>query len=286
MKKVLFPFEIDHTCYREAYVYAVKMARNLGAELIMLHAFHIEVDNTITPEKYDKIIKNNWLSAYREIIRFHDYYLQDHARVDTELRVKTDHRIIHGNLVDEFRKILHSEGIDLVVLPAAGDTESTVKKLRLLRREALDMDHTSLLSIPCGRTFLPIENMLLVTWMKRLRGLTDYLNELFLFASIFNSSVHCVHFLKHVKECLEVEEVMKQSIQKTRSGGNGTIFHCMGGKDPEKKLEEYIFENEIELLAMAKGQMHGFQELHVTALSEEICAKVGIPVLILRDSQV
>lgn len=56
---MLFPFEIDHTCYREAYVYAVKMARNLGAELIMLHAFHIEVDNTITPEKYDKIIKNN-----------------------------------------------------------------------------------------------------------------------------------------------------------------------------------------------------------------------------------
>jgi nucleotide-binding universal stress UspA family protein len=287
MKKVLFPFEISHTCYREAYVYAVKMARNLGAELIMLHAFHIEeVDNTITPGTYNTIIKNNWLSAYREIIRFHDYYLQDHARVDAELRVKTDHRIIHGNLVDEFRKILHSEEIDLVVLPAAGDTELTGKKIKLLRRETLDMDHTSLLAIPCEKIFLPIENMLFVTWMKRLKGLADYMNEIFLIASIYNSSIHYVHLSKHVKECLEIEEEIKQSIQKTRSRGNEIVFHCIGDRDPVKKLNEYITENDIRLLAIAKQQMHGFKELYLTSMFEEICSTVGIPVLVLRDSQV
>ena len=42
MKKILFPFETNQPIYKEAYVYAVKFARNLGAELIMLNVFEIE----------------------------------------------------------------------------------------------------------------------------------------------------------------------------------------------------------------------------------------------------
>lgn len=48
MKKVLFPFEIDRRVYKEAYVYAVTLARNQRAELILLDAFYIEADNRIT----------------------------------------------------------------------------------------------------------------------------------------------------------------------------------------------------------------------------------------------
>ena len=43
MKKILFPFEIDNLNYKEAYVYAVKLARNLNAQVILLSAFLIEV---------------------------------------------------------------------------------------------------------------------------------------------------------------------------------------------------------------------------------------------------
>ena len=58
MKKVLFPFHIEEGVYKEAFISAVKFARTMNAELIMLNTFEINVDNTITQEKYDKLIKN------------------------------------------------------------------------------------------------------------------------------------------------------------------------------------------------------------------------------------
>ena len=57
MKKILFPFEIDNPVYQEAYIYAVKFARNLNTEVILLNAFSIEADNFITKEKYAMLIK-------------------------------------------------------------------------------------------------------------------------------------------------------------------------------------------------------------------------------------
>ena len=145
MNKVLFPFEIDREAYKEAYVYAVTLARNLRAELILLNAFYIEADNTITRSKYMQLLRNNWFKAYKEIHYFHDYYLRYYASMEPELRLKTDHRFIHGNLVDEFRILVKRENIDMVVLPAMDENESTRKKIKLMMREILDLDLTSLL---------------------------------------------------------------------------------------------------------------------------------------------
>ena len=52
MKKILFPFEVDNPIYKEAYIYAIKFARRLYTEVILLNAFSIEADNDITRETY------------------------------------------------------------------------------------------------------------------------------------------------------------------------------------------------------------------------------------------
>lgn len=52
MKKSLFPFEIGNSIYREAYVYAVKLTRNLNKEAVLLNTFLIEADNNITEARY------------------------------------------------------------------------------------------------------------------------------------------------------------------------------------------------------------------------------------------
>jgi hypothetical protein len=75
MKKILFPFETNQNIYKEAYVYAVKFARNLGAELIMLNVFDIEDEDIITPKEYKKVVRDKYFRAYQEIIRFNRHYL-------------------------------------------------------------------------------------------------------------------------------------------------------------------------------------------------------------------
>lgn len=133
MNKVLFPFETDREAFKEAYIYAATLARDLRAELILLNAFYIEADNTITRRRYTQLLRNNWFKAYKEIHFFQDYYLRYHAGMGPELRRKTDHRFIHGNLVDEFRILVNRDNIDMVVLPATDDNEATRRKIKLMR---------------------------------------------------------------------------------------------------------------------------------------------------------
>lgn len=67
MKKILFPFETNHVIYREAYVYAVKFARNLGAELIMLNVFEMDDAETPTQRNIKRLSRINISGPIRKL---------------------------------------------------------------------------------------------------------------------------------------------------------------------------------------------------------------------------
>lgn len=284
MKKVLFPFENNRTCYKEAYVYAVKLTRNLGAELIMLNAFDIEVDNTITTQKYDILVKNSWLKAYQEIILFHDYYLKDHARIEDELKVKADHRIIHGDLVEEFKKILNSERIDLVVLPASGESDSTRKSLKMMRREALDRDQTTLLVTPSEKAFQPINKILFACRLKRLDGLANKMDDLSVVANIYNSSIHFLHLSRHSRDIQLLDEDVMRSVRDASNLKNRIVFNSISDRNLGISLSKYISDNEIQMFAIAKQQIDFFEDIYPKGIFQELCSNTQIPVLVLRES--
>ena len=283
MKKVLFPFEIGHECYREAYVYAIKVTRNLGAELIMLNTFEIEVDNTITEERYENLKKKNWIIAHQEVLRFHDYYLNNHARVDFELRVRADYRFYNGKLIEEFRDIIHNEDIDLVVLPATSKSESTRKILKLMRRDVLNKNHMSLLAIPCESDFQNIDHLLLIAEPKFLNSPAMYMEEITLFAQVFYSAVHAVQLSRQAEETREEEEKARIIARFPKSMAQRVSYHRIKGSDPDTGLLEYMSENHISLMAISRQQKHMIGRIFHSDTLEEMCSTFGIPVLILKD---
>ena len=171
----------------------MKVTRNLGAELIMLNAFEIEVDDSITPRKYDQLIKNNWLRAYRQI-----------------------------------------------------------------------------------------NSNLFISGLKRLKGLHEYLGEISLFASIFNSSVHFLHLSKHARDNEIVEEVTR-IVRDFKPPANQILLHHINDRDPGTKLKEYIAENNIGLVSVARQQPHAIGDIYATGFIEAMCTVIGIPLLVLID---
>ena len=159
MKKILFPFEIGNPIYREAYVYAVKLARNLYKEVILLNTFLIEADNNITEATYSKLIRENWFKAYNEISKCNKYFLEDHARIDDELKIKFDYRFIHGILKDEIRKIASEEDVSLIVLPVSDKIETNRRQLDIIRDNLFEKNRVSLIVIPFQGAFRPIKNI-------------------------------------------------------------------------------------------------------------------------------
>ena len=165
MKKILFPFEINQPIYKEAYVYAVKFARNLGADLVMLNVSEIEPDYSLTPKEYKKTIRDNWFKAYQEIIKFNKHFLTNYARTESDLRIKVDYRFLQGNLINEISKIISTEEIDLIVLPEAMQTEPYKEIVKVVWHDVYTKDPVSLLLIPSQCVYHPIKSAAFVAEM-------------------------------------------------------------------------------------------------------------------------
>lgn len=285
MKKVLFPFEIDREAYKEAYISAVTLARNLRAELILLNAFYIEADNRITRSLYMQLIRDNWFKAYKEIHFFNGYYLRYYASMEPELRLKTDHRFVHGNLVDEFRILVNREKIDVVVLPATDENESTLRKIRLMRHQTLEMNSTSLLITPPETFYKQIQNILYVYSLKEQKTLHDRVNEIVLNTKISNATIHLVQISKHREPGLDQDHEPLRSIIKEIQKRNQVEFHKLQDRNQRKEIMGFISEFDIELLALSKGQLHTLSNYFHRHITEEISSISKIPVLILKDKE-
>jgi len=76
--------------------------------------------------------KENWFKAYNEIFKFNKYYLEDHVKVDTDLKIKFSYRFVNGVLMDEIRNIARDEVIDLIVLPISDQKEFNKRQLNII----------------------------------------------------------------------------------------------------------------------------------------------------------
>jgi hypothetical protein len=285
MKKVLFPFEIDREAYKEAYISAVTLARNLKAELILLNAFYIEADNRITRSMYMQLIRNNWFKAYKEIHFFNDYYLRYYASMEPELRLKMDHRFVHGNLVDEFRIIVNRENIDVVVLPATDENESTRRKIKLMRHETLEMNLTSLLITPPETFYKQIQNVLIVYSKKEQNTLFDRVNEIVQNTKISNATIHLVQLSKHGVPGLDQDQEPLRSITKEIQKRNQVEFHKLQDRNQRKEIMGLISDFDLQLLVLSKGQLHSLGNYFHRHIIEEISSISKIPILILKDKE-
>jgi hypothetical protein len=283
MKKILFPFETNQPIYKEAYVYAVKFARNLGAELIMLNVFQIDIEESPTPKEYKRIVRDNWFQAYQEIIKFNKHYLSNYARIESELRIKFDYRFLHGNFINEISKIISSEEIDLIVLPEAEYTESYKEVVKVVWHDVYEKDPVSLLLIPNHCVYQPIKSTAFVAEMRELKYISRYLKTVIRYAKVFDASVHFLHISHGKKDELLLKRNGIRDLIQTIESSNKHVFKNLHGRDIPDMIEEYTDKNHVKLLFVVRHHHYFFDSLFHKKLSDEICLKSSIPVLVMKE---
>lgn len=286
MNKILFPFEPSNPIYKEAYIYAVKFARNLDAELILLNAFDIDnYDDNITAESYQQVLKKKWLKAYEEVIHLNNYYLQNHANLETDLKIKFDHRFIHGNPQQEIRNILKNEEIDLIVLPVSDKQEANKKMLGIIGDEIFEKNNTSLLVVPLNKPFEGVNKVVFATDLKKLNRSALYLRDIHKYSTIFDAAIHFLHITKTkgaiLPDDVEAYRLIMEIIKKNNKHQFKTIF----GEKIGETLKEYNSTNKINLLAVVKHHHFFLDNLFHKSISDEISLKSKVPVLVLREKQ-
>ena len=286
MRKILFPFELDNPIYREAYIYGIKFARNINAELIILNAFKVEVGNDITEEKYNNLKKDNWFKAYNEISKFNKYFLEDHARTDTDLRIKFDYRFVNGIFVDEIRNIAREENVDLIVLPISDKRDFNKRQLKIIQDNIFEKNRTSLLVVPFGSVFRPVKNIVFATDLKKLNKYPQYLHDVIHYAELFNSSIHFIHISSREKaeswDNSDTYRLVMQAIEKNKRH----IFKSLHGKDIIETVNQYVNECNADILVVVKHQHYFLDSIFHESLSKEISLYSKVPVLVMREKRI
>jgi len=285
MKKILFPFEIDNPVYQEAYIYAVKFARNLNTEVILLNAFSIEADNFITKEKYARLIKERWFQAYNEIIKFNNYYLNEHARMDDELQIKFDHRFINGILKDEIREIAKEQDVGFIVLPVSDRKDFNKRQLDIISDNIFEKNMVSLLVVPFQGSYRPIRNIVFSVDLKKLNYFKQYLDEIIQISRAFDSNVHFLNVSRTDKDVFNEDSEEYQMIKRITDKNSRYVFKRVSGKDVVESVNQYVDEIHADLLAVVKHQHFFLETLFHRSHTNEISFNSKVPVFVMREQE-
>lgn len=285
MKKILFPFETNNAIYKEAYIYAVKAARNLHAELIMLNVFSIDSQNEITKDAYSKKLRYNWLLAYNEVVNLNQYYIENHAKPGIEFNIRYDYRFIHGKQADEIHNILEKDTIDLLVVPFSDDANLNKKQLRLIRDDIFERNEASLLIIPKNKKFNPLSNIVFATDLKKLKHHDLYLNDMLRYASAFDSNIHFLHINTGgnpvLPKDIEAYRTMMQIIETNKKKAH--VFKSINSMKISESIMQYAHEVNAEMIVVVKHQHSFLDAFFHSSLSESLSINSDIPLLVMRE---
>ena len=286
MRKILFPFELENPVYREAYIYGIKFARKINAELILLNVFQVEVGNDITEEKYGKLKRDNWFKAYNEISKFNRYYLEDHANTESDLEIKFNHRFVNGFLVDEIKNIAREDEVDLIVLPVSDQKEFNKRQLKIIQDNVFEKNRTSLLVVPFTCKFRPVKNIVFATDLRKLNNYQQYLHDVINYARLFDSSIHFIHISSREKaedwDNSDTYRLVMQAIEKN----NRHTFKSLRGKKIIESVNQYVEECNADILVVVKHQHYFLESILHESLSKEISLYSKVPVLVMREKKI
>ncbi len=285
MRKILFPFELDNPIYQEAYIYGIKLARIINAELIVLNAFTVEVGNDITEEKYSILKKDNWFKAYNEITKFNKYFLEEHVGTDTDLGIKFNYRFVNGIFKDEIRNIAREDNVDLIVLPVSDKREFNKRQLRIIQDNIFEKNRTSLLIVPFGCKFKPVKNIVFATDLKKLNNYPQYLNDVVHYAQLFDSNIHFIHISSKEKvenwDNSDTYQLVMQAIEKNKRH----TFKSLHGKEIIKSVNQYVEECNADILVVVKHQHYFLDSIFHESMSNEISLYSKVPVMVMREKR-
>ena len=276
MKKILFPTDFSHVS-NNAFIYALKLADSINAEIITMHVYHLPQVNYINVSEYLHEIYD-----VTELSHFENYkdevpVLRRIAEENNLDHVKISHVLILGNLIEEIQKITKHEYIDFIVMGTKGASGLKETFLGTVATKVMNDVKAVVLAIPERCKYEPVKNLLFITEYQA--DDTQSFLKIKALAKVFQAHIECLrvvpqHRENNINNMRNWEELIdNQNIK----------LHSVTGNDVEGIILNFIDSHKINMIAMHVHRKNFFEKLFEISLSKKLAFHINIPILAIHE---
>ena len=275
IKKILFPTDISDVS-KNAFIYALKLADAVNAEIITLHVYSLD-----SPAYLDASIYLQEIYEYEELSEFENYkdevpVLRNIAKANDLGHIRISNVLIQGSLVSEVLKISKDENIDFIVLGTKEVKHLTQIFLGTALTQIMDESKVTVLGIPENCEYTPISKILFTT--KYHLDDIDALQEVQNLAKVLNAHVDCLnikppHKIHNDDFAVDFKNVFNNS---------DIAFHSVLSDDVEGSILDFIQQNSINMMAVHIKHKGFFEKLFQVSLSKKLAVDINIPFLSVK----
>lgn len=281
MKNILIPTDFSDAA-NNAFLYALNLANQFDSKLFVLYSYLSPVLSSThagQPEMLAEVYKQVELSKFD--------FLKKQAPLLHELADKNglDHSKIvflfeEGTVLSSVKKAITNEEIELVVMGTYGASGFTQEILGTNTVSVIKNTKIPVLAVPLQAVYKPISKIAFTTLFKDsdLAALKEIVN----IAQFFDAQVYCIHVLS---DSSKPADVLLHSENWTKQfKGKKIDFVFLEKRDSvELTINEFIVENNIDLLAIVKRNRNFFDQLVSSSLSNKFAFHTSTPILVFHE---
>ena len=272
MKKILFPTDFSEASHN-AFVHALKWAKLVQGELVLLHTFELPVfDNQFFPENYAAIYDSVSLSEF-DMFKDEIPKLRAIAEAHHLDKIKLSHRLKDGDLVTAIKESIKEDKIDYVVMGTSG---ATGWESFFIGTNATSVITDAGIPVYCVPSDASFQNINTIGFTTRFRAKNKKALELVL---------QLAHKAKAKVKCLYVKtsdsDVAKATIAtwKEEYKSEPIEFFVIEDDDVQAIITDFIMYKEVDLLIMLPYKRGFFEGLFKPSLTKKLTTDFEIPIL-------
>lgn len=283
MKNILFPTDFSQTA-DNAFVYALHLAKSLGADLHVLHTYSMPIVSGLgveSSEVVQQVYENVELTSFE---KFKDKASELHKISEDEgtSEVKLSFVFEEGDLIMNILSTISKENIDLVVMGTNGASGFGKKFFGSNTVNTIKSIDIPILSVPYKAKFKGITKIGFTTIFKD--SDKQPLTEVLKIAEQFGAKVRCLNVAKDMQD-VTIELAIREWKRDFDSDRLKFIIREEGEQKLEEHISEFIHDLNISFLAIVKRNRTFFESLFSPSLSKKLSYDLDIPLLIIKEGK-
>lgn len=276
MKKILVPTDFS-TSAANAVDFATQTAKILPVEVILVHAFELSGD---TYTDYMGINKEYNESQLHEV---NTIFAALKTSIEEKEGVVVDTYIFSGTVKESIIQVTREKDIDLIVMGTTGASSLKEKIWGSKTADIIGKSQVPVLAIPLEYAWKKPQKILFATnHFEKDPALLDVVFEM---ADLFKAQVHVVvftnevsdeaiTFLEHDRRIPAYEQMLKEKYK-----DETIIIAHLFGHDFEETLQDYIRQNEIDIVAMVTHKRSFTDRIFHPSITKRMSYHTKIPLL-------